>query len=480
MIASLSGFINEIKIYVVCKSGYMTIEDIIEKMVEKKMLSFAKYDISQVNCTLVLEDLQEHLRRYSEAEVMAYFLKYMFDFKNDEIFSQRLFISDGMVNCKDLNIRRVERIHLNVRRRVFAQPRYTKETFVYISDIIGNDKFRELVRNSQTAAMTVQEFVQFHFESSLLNHDGTLNKINKIKDIVTTIRPWTKFVDTSEFPWNLLVTINRDYHINVYQKLMDFLSANGLSIDDIFSNRDIVNEVIAYNLCAFTRISARTDVLIAKFVKHEALSDIQIPRWDDETQNVSVTRIKQIYDSAMEAIVSAISNNGRFLFDGFELFAKKLKPDPVADKLLHETLPRCIHDMINAVIPTAATMTLQEIASIIYSNPLIHHVIVYGFIKGIIVSNQELRESNGISRTPSIPENISELNLSQRSTNALIRSGIHKTIDLITLSYDDLHSIKNIGQKSFDEIVDTLRLFGVHINDKEETPYESTFTYTHP
>ena len=478
MIDNLSGFLNELKTYVVCESGYLTIEEIIETMVKKKMISLSGYDISQVNCPLILNDIQEHMQRYTDAEVMAYFLKYMFDFKNDNIYKQKLY-SVGIINCANVDIRRVERIHLNLRRRIFAQPKYTKETFVFISDIIGNDKFREAVKESQTAPMTVKEFVHYHFKCSLLNHDGTLEKINKIKDVITEIKPFVKFINTDEFPWNLLVTLNRDYHINVYQKLADFLSANGLTLDDIIEKQDIATDVFKYNLCAFVHIKSRVDVIAAKFIHNLTLSDIKISKLSDSSINVSITRIKQIYDAAMRAMVDAITDNSRFFFDGFELFAKKLNPDEVANRIMCDKLPPNIMDMLIAVIPTAPYMTLEELTSIIYNNPLIHHVIVYGFLKGVVVANQELRVSQGISRTPVIPEDVVDLNLSQRATNALIRSGIHKTIDLITLSYDDLHNIRNIGQKSFDEIIETLKIYGVHITDKEDTSHESTFNYTH-
>ena len=115
MIDNLSGFLNELKTYVVCESGYLTIEEIIETMVKKKMISLSGYDISQVNCTLILKDIQEHMQRYTDAEVMGYFLKYMFDFKNDNIYKQKLY-SVGIINCANIDIRRVERIHLNLRQ----------------------------------------------------------------------------------------------------------------------------------------------------------------------------------------------------------------------------------------------------------------------------------------------------------------------------------------------------------------------------
>lgn len=53
---------------------------------------------------------------------------------------------------------------------------------------------------------------------------------------------------------------------------------------------------------------------------------------------------------------------------------------------------------------------------------------------------------------------IEDLNLSARAENSLKRAGITKVGQLVTMNPEDLLSIRNFGQKSFNELVDRLRM----------------------
>lgn len=56
---------------------------------------------------------------------------------------------------------------------------------------------------------------------------------------------------------------------------------------------------------------------------------------------------------------------------------------------------------------------------------------------------------------------IDELGLSVRSYNCLIRSGIETVGDLMDITLEDLHKIRNLGKKSADEIIKKVHALGV-------------------
>lgn len=62
---------------------------------------------------------------------------------------------------------------------------------------------------------------------------------------------------------------------------------------------------------------------------------------------------------------------------------------------------------------------------------------------------------------------ISELNLTIRSSNALKRSDLNKVADLVKLTHEDLKQIRNLGQKSIKEIIDKLAEHGLELQKGE-------------
>jgi DNA-directed RNA polymerase alpha subunit len=53
---------------------------------------------------------------------------------------------------------------------------------------------------------------------------------------------------------------------------------------------------------------------------------------------------------------------------------------------------------------------------------------------------------------------VEDLNLSARAENSLKRAGITKVGQLVTMNPEDLMSIRNFGQKSYDELIERLKL----------------------
>ena len=61
---------------------------------------------------------------------------------------------------------------------------------------------------------------------------------------------------------------------------------------------------------------------------------------------------------------------------------------------------------------------------------------------------------------------IDVLELSVRAHNCLINAGIHRIIDLVNLSEDEVQKIKNFGRKSLDDILKVLREMGLELGMK--------------
>ncbi|WP_033160822.1 DNA-directed RNA polymerase subunit alpha [[Mycoplasma] collis] len=61
---------------------------------------------------------------------------------------------------------------------------------------------------------------------------------------------------------------------------------------------------------------------------------------------------------------------------------------------------------------------------------------------------------------------ITELNLTVRSLNALKRTGFKTLLDLEKIDEEELHNIKNLGKKSIQEIIDKLKEHGIVLKKK--------------
>ena len=64
--------------------------------------------------------------------------------------------------------------------------------------------------------------------------------------------------------------------------------------------------------------------------------------------------------------------------------------------------------------------------------------------------------------------NIEDMDLSVRSYNCLKRANIHTVEDLTKKTEDDMLKVRNLGRKSFDEVINKLTSYGLKLKDKED------------
>lgn len=114
------------------------------------------------------------------------------------------------------------------------------------------------------------------------------------------------------------------------------------------------------------------------------------------------------------------------------------------------------YDKIILEVTTDLTVTpKQALADAI--NILMQH---YGAIQNVTeleVAAEVFKEEEEVIEEVVEERTILELNLQTRSYNSLKRHGINKVSELTTLTLEDLEKIPNLGQKSVDDILETLK-----------------------
>lgn len=84
----------------------------------------------------------------------------------------------------------------------------------------------------------------------------------------------------------------------------------------------------------------------------------------------------------------------------------------------------------------------------------------------IIMNKQKILNLDSVNSSK-VPfrgdDEITELNLSIRSFNCLWRAGIHTINDLQNITVEELMKVRNLGKKSFDEIISIIEKFGLHL-----------------
>lgn len=81
------------------------------------------------------------------------------------------------------------------------------------------------------------------------------------------------------------------------------------------------------------------------------------------------------------------------------------------------------------------------------------------------LTQAEQKEATRAVRVPEDDLTIEDLELSVRSFNCLLRAGLRSVSDLRRISLSDLRRVRNLGRKSFDEIVAKLKEIGVELNE---------------
>ena len=79
----------------------------------------------------------------------------------------------------------------------------------------------------------------------------------------------------------------------------------------------------------------------------------------------------------------------------------------------------------------------------------------------------EYKESVDFMRSLELP--ITDLDLSVRSYNCLVRAGIETLYELCNYTYNDLIAVRNLGRKSTEEVIAKMKEYGLKLKNHEES-----------
>ena len=108
-----------------------------------------------------------------------------------------------------------------------------------------------------------------------------------------------------------------------------------------------------------------------------------------------------------------------------------------------------------------------------YKNPIINILLMSDN------NEQEKNELNDYKKDDEVEKQknvgIEELDLSVRAYNCLYRAGIKTLGDLMSISKEEFKEIRNLGQKSHDEVLEKLKMHGIGLGDDKQSKKSKRF-----
>lgn len=125
------------------------------------------------------------------------------------------------------------------------------------------------------------------------------------------------------------------------------------------------------------------------------------------------------------------------------------------------------YDKLIIDVKTNGTTSAREVLSLSAKLMNDHIKLFVGLVDGM--SNNDFlitQEDEKQSKVLEMP--VEELELTQRSYNCLKRAGLDSVQDIIKKTYDDLLKVRNLGQKSADEIKTKLEALNLSLRSKDD------------
>ncbi len=122
-------------------------------------------------------------------------------------------------------------------------------------------------------------------------------------------------------------------------------------------------------------------------------------------------------------------------------------------------------DKLILEIETDGTVTPEEAVQK-SSEILVDHFLVLSGKESATVRKPEVAEIDGDNQSSGIM--VEEINLSPRTTNALLNNDIKTVDDILKRSLDELKNLKGFGAKAYEEVLEKLDELGLLTDKKEE------------
>ncbi len=135
------------------------------------------------------------------------------------------------------------------------------------------------------------------------------------------------------------------------------------------------------------------------------------------------------------------------------------------DKLSHPTRMQFLIHGVKGVIQKTSVEAAQKAISIRLEQALLDVDKIAQYLHTITCKEECLNISPKCEE-PSWAVRLDELDLSCRSYNCLKRAGVTTILDITKMSKDDLMHVKNMGRKSFEEVVNIVHNRGLKLADE--------------
>ncbi len=124
-------------------------------------------------------------------------------------------------------------------------------------------------------------------------------------------------------------------------------------------------------------------------------------------------------------------------------------------------------DKLTLDVTTNGTFTARQVVSLA-AKILEDHTKLFVDLDDTIKGIKTIVTPEGSGSGKILEKNIEELEFTVRSYNCLKRAGIHTVQDLIAKTEDDMLKVRNLGQKSLDEIKKKLEDLGLSLRNRDE------------
>ena len=125
------------------------------------------------------------------------------------------------------------------------------------------------------------------------------------------------------------------------------------------------------------------------------------------------------------------------------------------------------YDKLTLEVWTNGTLAPNEAVSLA-ARVLTAHLSLFEEMSETTTTVEVLTENEDNQKETVLALNIDELELSVRSYNCLKRAGINTVEELCNKTPEDMMKVRNLGRKSLEEVLATLKELGLSINSSEE------------
>ncbi len=125
------------------------------------------------------------------------------------------------------------------------------------------------------------------------------------------------------------------------------------------------------------------------------------------------------------------------------------------------------YDKLILEVWTDGTISAKESISLA-AKVLNEHLNLFVDLSEDVVNTEIMVEKDDKGNEKILEMTIEELDLSVRSFNCLKRAGINTAGDLIAKSEEDMMKVRNLGKKSYDEVVNKLKSLGYSLKSEDE------------